>query len=82
MRNVETHFEQVPIEVVRNIVRQVAAPVGMREESPARISELKHLPDAEFLKGRAPEAVSAERDAVKMNPEFPTDLTIEDKVRL
>jgi hypothetical protein len=54
----------------------------MREESPARVSELKHLPDAEFLKGRPPEAVSAERDAVKMNPEFPTNLTIEDKVRL
>ena len=78
MRNGETHFEQVPIEVVKNIVRQAAALAAMLEESPALASEPKH-PAAE---GRALEAKGAERGALNMNPEFPSDLTIEDKARL
>lgn len=41
MRNGVTHFEQVPIEVVKNLVRQAAGPAGILEESPALVSELE-----------------------------------------
>ena len=59
MRNGETHFEQVPTEVVKNIVRQAAALAAMLEESPALASEPKH-PAAEVVRWK-PRARSGER---------------------
>jgi len=41
MRNAMTHFEQVPIEVVENILRQAAGLAGMLEASPAPVPELE-----------------------------------------
>ena len=39
MRNGVTHFEQVPIEVVKDILRQAAGPAGMLEGPPAHVRE-------------------------------------------
>jgi len=41
MRNGVTHFEQIPIEVVKNLVRQAAGLARMLEESPALVPELE-----------------------------------------
>jgi hypothetical protein len=50
MRNGETHFEQVPIEVVETILRQATAPARMPEKSPAPVSAPERQAPAEFLK--------------------------------
>lgn len=41
MRNGVTHFEQVPIEVVKNVLRQAAGLARMLEEPPALVPELE-----------------------------------------
>jgi hypothetical protein len=41
MRNGATHFEQVPIEVVRNVLREAAGLARMQEGLPALVSELE-----------------------------------------
>jgi hypothetical protein len=43
MRNGVTHFEQVPIEVVKNVLRRSAGLARMLEESPALAPELERL---------------------------------------
>jgi hypothetical protein len=53
MRNRETHFEQVPIEVVEAILRQAAALAAILERSPAPASGLERPALAESLKPRA-----------------------------
>jgi len=50
MRNGKTHFERVPIEVVKAVVRQAAALAAMLEKSPALVSELERQPPAECPK--------------------------------
>jgi hypothetical protein len=50
MRNGKTHFERVPIEVVKAVVRQAAALAAMLEKSPAPVSELERQAAAEFPK--------------------------------
>jgi hypothetical protein len=50
MRNGETHFEQVPIDVVKTVVREAAALARTLEESPALVSELERPAVTEFLK--------------------------------
>ncbi len=50
MRNGQTHFERVPIEVVETIVQQAAALAAMREKSPALVPELDRRAGREFLK--------------------------------
>jgi hypothetical protein len=52
MRNRETHFEQVPIEVVETVLRQAAALARMLEKSPAPLSALERQAIAEFPKQR------------------------------
>jgi hypothetical protein len=39
MRNGVTHFEQIPIEVVKNLVRQAAGLARTQEGSPALVAE-------------------------------------------
>jgi len=51
MRNGETHFDQVPMEVVETVVRRAAALAAMREKSPELVSELDRQAGREFLKG-------------------------------
>jgi hypothetical protein len=50
MRNGKTHFERVPMEVVKAVVRQAAALSAMLEKSPALVSELERQPAAGFTK--------------------------------
>lgn len=50
MRNGMTHFERVPIEVVKAVVRQTAARAAMREESPAPVSEQDRQAAEELVK--------------------------------
>jgi hypothetical protein len=50
MRNGKTHFERVPMEVVKAVVRQAAALAAMLERSPALVSELERQAVAEFPK--------------------------------
>ncbi len=52
MRNGETHFEQVPIEVVETVLRQATALARMLEKSPAPLSALERQAIAEFPKQR------------------------------
>jgi hypothetical protein len=50
MRNGETHFEQVPIDVVKSVVREAAELARMLEKSSALVLELKRPSVEEFLK--------------------------------
>ncbi len=50
MRNAETHFAQVPIEVAETTLRQNTATVRMPEQSTALVSVLYINAAAEFLK--------------------------------
>lgn len=50
MRNMQTHFEQVPIGVVEKILRQAAALARLLEKSPAPVSALERQVLAEFLR--------------------------------
>jgi rubredoxin len=50
MRNGETHFEQVPLELAVTVFRQAAERARMLEKSPAPVSELERRAAAEFLK--------------------------------
>jgi hypothetical protein len=50
MRNSETHFEQISIEMVEEILREAAARASMLEKSPATLSALERQSAAEFLK--------------------------------
>jgi hypothetical protein len=52
MRNRETHFEQVPIEVVETVLRQARVLARMLEKSPAPLSALERQAVAEFPKQR------------------------------
>lgn len=49
MRNGQTHFDQVPMEVVEAVVRQAAALATMREKSPALVPEPDRQAGREFL---------------------------------
>jgi len=50
MRNRQTHFEQVPIEVAETVLRHAIALAGMLEKSPAPVSAPELPATAEFLK--------------------------------
>jgi hypothetical protein len=50
MRNGQTHFERVPIEVVETIVRRAIALAAMRGKSPALVTEPDRQVGREFLK--------------------------------
>ena len=50
MRATQTHFEQVPIEVVETVLRRAAAAASMLENSPAPASALERYAAAQILK--------------------------------
>ena len=52
MRNGETHFEQVPIEVAETVLRQAAALAEELEQKPAPVPGLGRETAEEFLKQR------------------------------
>jgi hypothetical protein len=50
MRNGETHFEQVPIEVAETVFRQAAAQGHMPDKSPTPVPAQERQPVAEIPK--------------------------------
>jgi len=64
MRNGETHFDQVPMEVVETIVRRAAALAAVLGKSPALVSEL----DRQARQGQGPGARSRIDE-----PRFPSE---------
>jgi hypothetical protein len=50
MRNGQTHFDQVPMEVVETVVRRAVALAAMLEKSPALVTEPDRQAGQELLK--------------------------------
>ena len=50
MRNSQTHFEQVPIELVEIVLQQATAVVAMPNKTPALVLDPKRRPDTGFPK--------------------------------
>ena len=50
MRNRETYFEQVPIEMVETVLRQAAALAEELEKTPAQVAALERQALQELLK--------------------------------
>jgi hypothetical protein len=49
MRNKETYFDQVPIEVAETVLRQAAAAATLPERTPAEVSAQKQQAATELL---------------------------------